>query len=113
MSDAGLWEFLVCFSLHMSQISGFFFNRLSMYLNLRPLEIKLSAQVTLEVRLPWGISFTKVLFSAAIWRYRAPQINKKIIDNIKKEEDESPPDVSSFTDSEGEVNLIMNFYDNC
>ena len=80
-----------------------------MYLNLRPLEIKLSAQVTLEIRLPWGISFTKVLFSGSIWRYRAPQINKKIIDNMKKEEDKSPPDISSFTDSEGEVIPIMNF----
>ena len=84
-----------------------------MYLNLRPLEIKLSAQVTLEIRLPWGISFTKVLFSRVIWRYRAPQINKKIIDNMKKEEDKSPPDISSFTDSGGEVNLIMIFGGNC
>ena len=80
-----------------------------MYLNLRPLEIKLSAHVTVEIRLPWGNSFTNVLFSGEIWRYRAPQINKKIIDNIKKEEDKSPPDISSFTDSEGEVNPIMIF----
>jgi hypothetical protein len=78
-------------------------------LDLRPLEIKLSAQVTIEIRLPWGISFTIVLFRKTIWRYRAPQISKKIIDNMKKEEDKSPPDISSFTDSEGEVIPIMNF----
>jgi hypothetical protein len=97
----------------MSQISGVFFNRLSIYLNLRPFEIKLSAQVTLEIRLPWGSSFTKVLINRTIWRYRAPQINKKVIDNMKKEEDVSPPYLSSFTDSEGEVNPIRNFNDNC
>ena len=110
MSDVGLWGVSsLFFSSHVSNFWVFIFNRLSMYLNLRPLEIKLSAQVTLEIRLPWGVSFTKVLFSGTIWRYRAPQINKKIIDNIKKEEDKSPPDVSSFTDSGGEVNLIMIF----
>ena len=108
VSDAGLSERLIGFS-HVSNFCCFFFLRLSMYLNLRPLEIKLSAQVTLEITLPWGSSFTKVLFSGAIWRYRAPQINKKIIDNMKKEEDKSPPDISSFTDSEGEVIPIMNF----
>ena len=83
-----------------------------MYLNLRPLEIKLFGEVTLEVRI-FKKSYTKVLFRRALWRYRAPEINKKIIDNMKKEEDKSPPDISSFTDSEGEVNPIRNFNDNC
>ena len=83
-----------------------------MYLNLRPLEIKLFGEVTLKVRILTE-SFTMVLFHRALWRYRAPEINKKIIDNMKKEEDKSPPDISSFTDSEGEVNPIRNFNDNC
>ena len=82
-----------------------------MYLNLRPLEIKLFAHVTIEIKFPW--THTEVFFSGAIWRYRAPKINKKIIDNMKKEEDKSPPDISSFTDSGGEVNLIMIFGGNC
>ena len=80
-----------------------------MYLNLRPLEIKLSGEVTLVIKIPFCDPITEVLFKGAIWRYRAPQINKKIIDNMKKEEDKSPPDISSFTDSEGEVIPIMNF----
>ena len=83
-----------------------------MYLNLRPLEIKLFGEATLEVTF-LKKTYIKVLFHRALWRYRAPEINKKIIDNMKKEEDKSPPDISSFTDSEGEVNPIRNFNDNC
>ncbi|VDI54125.1 Hypothetical predicted protein [Mytilus galloprovincialis] len=74
---------------------------LSMYLELRPLELKLTAKVTLEVRLPWGIRFTKTLFSGTLWRYKSPSINAKIIDNRKKEEDTSPPQISPVTDSGG------------
>jgi hypothetical protein len=78
------------------------------YSYLWPVELIIPVN-TIEITLPWGSSFTKVLFSGAIWRYRDPQINKKIIDNMKKEEDKSPPDISSFTDSEGEVIPIVNF----
>lgn len=83
-------------------------NSLSMYLELRPLELKLTAKVTLEVRLPWGIRFTKTLFSGTLWRYKSPSINAKIIDNKKKEEDTSPPQISPVTDSGG--NGKVKFY---
>ncbi|XP_076076023.1 uncharacterized protein LOC143046845 [Mytilus galloprovincialis] len=70
---------------------------LSMYLQLIPLEMRLSARVTLEIRIFWGIKFTITLFKRTIWRYRAPSINKKIIDNTKKEEDLSPPELAEIT----------------
>lgn len=73
-----------------------------MYLELVPLEINLKAKVTLEIRLPWGFKFTKTILSVTLWRYRAPTISKKVIDTMKKEEDASPPTISSvINDDEG------------
>lgn len=74
----------------------FFFNsRLTMYLRLTPIKLTLYALVTLEVDLGFT-SFKKVLFKTKLWRYKAPTIMKLLIDNTKKEEDESPPEVKSF-----------------
>lgn len=67
-----------------------------MYLQLIPLEMRLSARVTLEIRI-FFFKFTITLFKRTIWRYRAPSINKKIIDNTKKEEDLSPPELAEIT----------------
>lgn len=66
-----------------------------MYLRLTPIKLTLYALVTLEVDLGFT-SFKKVLFKTKLWRYKAPTIMKLLIDNTKKEEDESPPEVKSF-----------------
>ena len=78
-------------------INIIFFYSLVMYLKLTPIELNLYALVTLEVDI--GVAkFTKTLFKATLWSYKAPTITKKLIDNRKDEEDKTPPDISPFTD---------------
>lgn len=80
-----------------------------MYLELTPLQLKLSGIVTLEISLPWGASITFTVFRAVLWRYRTPTIRKKIFDNRDGEEDKTPPEVSSFTDSGNKKVCIIVF----
>ena len=73
-----------------------------MYLQLTPIKLNLYALVTLEVDLGFT-SFKKTLFKTSLWKYAAPTIEKKLIDNRKAEEDDSPPTITSFTDKPGQV----------
>lgn len=68
-----------------------------MFLELTPIELNLYALVTLEVDIVVA-KFTKTLFKATLWSYKAPIISMKLIDNKKDEEDKTPPDISPFTD---------------
>ncbi|CAG2251012.1 unnamed protein product [Mytilus edulis] len=70
---------------------------LVMFLELTPIELNLYALVTLEVDIVVA-KFTKTLFKATLWSYKAPIISMKLIDNKKDEEDKTPPDISPFTD---------------
>ena len=89
------------------------FHSLSMYLELTPLQLQLSGKVTLEISLPWGKKLKFTLFNAVLWRYRTPTIRKKIFDNRDDEEDKTPPEVSSFTDSGNKkVCIILEFLEN-
>lgn len=66
-----------------------------MYLRLILIKLILYVLVILEVDLGF-ISFKKVLFKTKFWRYKVLIIMKLLIDNIKKEEDESLLEVKSF-----------------
>lgn len=66
-----------------------------MYLRLILIKLILYVLVILEVDLGF-ISFKKVLFKMKFWRYKVLIIMKLLIDNIKKEEDESLLEVKSF-----------------
>ena len=89
------------------------FHSMSMYLELTPLQLQLSGKVTLDIYLPWGKSLTYTLFDAVMWRYRSPTIRKLIFDNRDDEEDKTPPEVSSFTDSGNKkVCIILEFLEN-
>ena len=68
-----------------------------MYLELTPIEIRVLGLVTLEVNLLF-VSFKKVLFKKQLWGYKAPTIRAKIVDTIKDEKDNSPPEIDSFID---------------
>ena len=73
---------------------------MSMYLELTPIKLRLSALVTLEVDLLFT-SFKKVLYKHDIWTYKTPTIRKKMVDTIKDEKDNSPPQIDSFIDKVG------------
>jgi hypothetical protein len=73
---------------------------MSMYLELTPIKLRLSAVVTLKVDLLFK-SFRKVLYKHDIWTYKTPTIRKKMVDTIKDEKDNSPPQIDSFIDKVG------------
>ena len=74
--------------------------RLTMDMDLRPLEVKLAALVTLEVNLGFFGKITKTLFKANIFRYQAPTINRRVLSVGKKEEDNTPPQFVSFEEDQ-------------
>ncbi|KAL3873866.1 hypothetical protein ACJMK2_036950, partial [Sinanodonta woodiana] len=73
---------------------------LKMDLVLVPLRLELNALVTLEVKLLF-VRVKKVLFRGQIWTYTTPEIRKNIINNIKEEQDSSPPEMTSAVKSDG------------
>ena len=65
-----------------------------MDLELIPLKLKLSAQVTIEIKIPLVGAIREVVFEKALWKYQTPLIKKRIINVSTKQEDESPPQFS-------------------
>ena len=75
-----------------------------MYLNLIPIQLRLSALVTLEI--PIFRRLKIVLYKKELWRYTAPTISTKMFDNIREEEDKSPPEISNFIDEPLHVSTV-------
>ncbi|KAK7494165.1 hypothetical protein BaRGS_00014638, partial [Batillaria attramentaria] len=72
---------------------------LGMDMDLKPLELKLAALVTLEIDLVFE-TIKKTLFKTNLWQYETPNIRKPVLSIGKAEEDESPPDFASFEDED-------------
>ncbi|KAK3788402.1 hypothetical protein RRG08_044436, partial [Elysia crispata] len=62
----------------------------NMDLDLLPLELKLSADVTVNIVHP-SETIDKSLFSSNLWYYRAPNIRKRVMEEAGKEDDTSVP----------------------
>ena len=75
-----------------------------MYLNLIPIQLRLTALVTLEI--PIIIKIKIVLYKKDLWRYTAPTISTKMFDNIREEADKSPPEISHFMDEPLHVTTV-------
>ena len=76
-----------------------------MYLNLIPIQLRLTALVTLEIPIII-IKIKIVVYKKDLWRYTAPTISTKMFDNIREEEDESPPEISNFMDEPLHVSTV-------
>ena len=61
-----------------------------MDLDLLPLELVLSADITVNIAHP-SETIDKSLFSSNLWYYRAPNIRKRVMEEVAKEDDTSSP----------------------
>jgi hypothetical protein len=69
---------------------------LKMDLRLTPLSLVLNGLVTIEIPI---VNIVKELFRKKIWGYSTPSITKPMVNNVKNEEDKSPPQFSNPVDS--------------
>lgn len=76
-----------------------------MFLDLIPIELELSALVTIELSIAGKEVAKKTLYKDVLWSYTAPTIRTKIVETIAKEKDNSPPEISSFVDEPFKVNI--------
>ena len=75
-----------------------------MYLKLIPIQLRLTALVTLEITI--FKTFKKVVYKKELWRYTAPTISTKMFNCIREEEDESPPEISNFMEEPLHVSTV-------
>lgn len=69
--------------------------RITMYLELIPISLKLKALVTVDVSLIFK-TITITLFKATLWQYTAPTIRAKLLDSRKGEVDKTGPAITPF-----------------
>ncbi|XP_019616821.1 PREDICTED: uncharacterized protein LOC109464310 [Branchiostoma belcheri] len=64
-------------------------------IELIPLQLKLKALVTLEVKIPFIGTIKKTLFKKTLWKYSTPSIKNRILDLHTWEPDNTPPEMEA------------------
>lgn len=85
----------------------FIYFRIYMHLKMIPIQFRLSLLVTVEIPVPF-LRARLVLFRKDLWAYAAPTISAKIVDTRKKENDNSPPQITDFVDGLFNVIYLVN-----
>ena len=83
-----------CISLKMYTCHSL---RCRMDLQLVALRIELDAQLTLNIKLPWGKCFTVTIIDKLLWSYQSPAIYREIFNINDAEPDNTPPDFSVYS----------------
>lgn len=87
-------------------LNAFINFRISMYLRLIPIKLRLSVLIQVEFTVTIifkTLTYKKVLLKRDLWAYEAPTISAKIVDTRKKENDYTPPEIKEFVDDPSKV----------